>query len=291
MTVEFLPSFSILAARYDAFILDLWGVIHDGQKMYPGAKDCLERLRGSGKKIVLLSNAPRRASVAAETLQRMGIRSGDYDALITSGEAAYTCLVKGENFQPAGNRYIYIGLERDRRLLEGLPFQETDDPQAAHFLLLSHSFYDNQPMSELEPLLARCLTVKLPALCVNPDSEVVRITGERVYCAGVLAEEYAAKGGQVTYFGKPHPVVYNMAFKTFVGIDKPRILAVGDNLATDILGAHKNRVKSALVTGGILRDELGEPGTDAYAARLKGLLAQAESMPDYALAAFNWQPL
>jgi HAD superfamily hydrolase (TIGR01459 family) len=289
MTAEYYSSFAPLASRFDAFILDLWGVIHDGQNLYPGAGDALKRLRADGKKIVLLSNAPRRAASVAEVMNRMGVTDRFYDALITSGEAGYECLADSSSplFRPNGGGYVYIGLEKDRHILKGLPYYETDDAKDAQFLLLSHSFYDNQPMIELEPLLARCLAANLPALCINPDMEVVRQSGEQVYCAGKLAAGYEAGGGRVVYFGKPHPVVYEASFKALGGIAHSRILAVGDNLATDILGAHKAGLKSALVTGGILRKSLGEPGTEAYKAACAALFTRTVR-PDYVVPAFNW---
>lgn len=287
--MQFINSISSVASQYDAFILDLWGVIHDGQHLYAGAKDCLERLRRENKKIVLLSNAPRRASVVAAALERMGIANELYDAVITSGEAAYQCLSnpQSEYFRPSGNKYIYVGLERDQRILEGLDYRETDRPQDANFILLSHPFYDNQPEAEWALLLKDCLAAKLPALCINPDTEVVRQTGERVYCAGVIASHYAAQGGEVIYFGKPHGVVYSIALRIFDGIDTAQILAVGDNLATDIEGAKRSSIKSTLVTGGVLKDSLGQPDTEAYRANCAALFAHSTT-PDYVIPVFNW---
>jgi HAD superfamily hydrolase (TIGR01459 family) len=290
VTSEFLSSFAPIVNRYDAFILDIWGVIHDGQKLYPHSNDCLKRLREAGKKVVLMSNAPRRASVVIDSLRRMGVSDDAYDAVITSGETAYQWLAKADSddFCLKGNRYIYVGLEKDRRILEGLAYEETDDPSRAGFLLLSHSYFDNQPMAELEPLLTRCLKAKLPALCINPDTEIVRLTGEHVYCAGLLAAEYAKRGGQVIYFGKPHPTVYAKAFEVFSGIGKDRIAVVGDNLATDIAGGLANGLKSALVTGGILKATLAEPGTAAYEQGCMALFEAEKTTPNYVLAVFNW---
>ena len=287
--MEFLSSFATLAPRYDAFILDLWGVIHDGQTPYPGALECLRELREAGKKIALLSNAPRRARVAAESLLRMGVADTAYDALITSGEAAYRFLAtEPQDLRGKGGRYIYIGLDKDRNTLAGLSYKEVEDSAAADFVLLTHSFYDNQPLEELKPVLDECHAAGLPLLCINPDTEIVRLTGERVYCAGVLAADYAARGGKARYFGKPHAMVYEMAFAALSGIDRDRMIAVGDNLATDIAGARANSIKSALVTGGVLKEEVGEPGTPAYRNKLNALLARAQAKPDYALAAFKW---
>ncbi len=290
MSVSFLPSIAPLAERYDAFILDLWGVIHDGQQLYPGVKECLAQLRAQGKRIVFLSNAPRRAGTVKEALLRMGITADLYEAIVTSGETAYQCLATPGNsiFTPSGNRYIYIGLEKDRRMLDGLAYEETQDPASAHFMLLSHSMYDNQPEAELAPLLQACRAAKLPTLCINPDLEVVRLGGERVYCAGVIAANYEAIGGEVVYFGKPHKAVYNACFQQLAGVERTRIIAVGDSLKTDIRGANANGVDCALVTGGILQETLGMPETAGYAERLGALCVLERAAPNYAVAAFRW---
>ena len=81
--------FAPLAARYDGFILDLWGVIHDGVSPYTGALDVLARLRTAGKPVVLLSNAPRRAAVAQAAMRAaMAIPDDLYSGILTSGEGA-----------------------------------------------------------------------------------------------------------------------------------------------------------------------------------------------------------
>ncbi len=71
--------------RYDGFVIDLWGVIHDGVTPYAGAVDCLERL-AARQAVVLLSNAPRRADVARRACARWASPTL-YTALLTSGEA------------------------------------------------------------------------------------------------------------------------------------------------------------------------------------------------------------
>ncbi len=266
MSIRQLQTLSDILPRYRALILDLWGVVHDGTHLYPGVKDRLEALHEEGKKIILLSNAPRRAARVAEVMEGMGLPRALYDDIITSGEAAYRMMESQPTLTPTLSQrergYVYIGLEKDRRILEGLPYHETDKPREAGFLLCAHTMYDNQPQSELEPLLADCLARKLPMLCVNPDMEVVRLSGERVYCAGVLAAEYERRGGTVEYFGKPHALVYEMCFKA-LGIPHPGPLpkgegrnaffAVGDSLGNDIKGGNMQGIDTCLVTGGILK--------------------------------------
>lgn len=285
----YLQSFKELVPQYDAFILDLWGVVHDGKNLYPGAKETLEYLRKQGKKITFLSNAPRRASVVAQTLLGMGVGQGLYDAIITSGEAAYRCLEHPENspFKPRGHNYIYIGLERDRLILDGLHYNEVEHPELAQFLMLSHSFEDNQPLSTLKPLLEKCAKLNLPGICINPDREVVRLSGERVYCAGVLAQEYHMMGGEVVYFGKPHRNVYERTLATLAGIPRERILAIGDSLGTDILGGNRTHLPTALVTGGILKETLGKPGGKAFKDTCEALFQKEQIMPQYVIPALK----
>lgn len=284
----FLSSVEELSAKYDAFILDLWGVVHDGKNLYPGAKEALVALRKAGKKITFLSNAPRRSQVVEQTLAGMGVGSDLYDSIVTSGETAYHCLQHPEHspFKPRGNKYLYIGLERDRLILEGLHYEEVMRPEHAQFVMLSHSFEDNQPLKSLMPLLQRCVELHLPVICINPDKEVVRITGERVYCAGALAEEYHMLGGEVIYFGKPHRTVYEHALAT-LRIERSKVVALGDTLGTDILGGERTRINTVLVTGGVLKEVIGDTKAADYKQKCLSLFEKEHITPDYVIPAFT----
>ena len=288
---QFLSSIAPLAEQYDGFILDLWGVIHDGTQLYPNVKECLEALRTQNKKIIFLSNAPRRAKTVQEALERMDITDNLYDKIITSGETTYQCLADSNAsfFKTSGKNYFYIGLEKDHNILAGLDYSEVKNPKDAQFLLLAHSYYDNQPYGELLPLLEQCKKQNIPALCINPDMEVVRMGGQRVYCAGELAAQYEKMGGKVIYFGKPHTAVYEACFQTFAGMDKSRIVAVGDNLATDIAGAAHAGIKSVLVTGGILSDVLGKLSPEQYTAKCQGLFKSTKTTPDYIVPTLSYK--
>lgn len=285
----FFPSFQELSKRYDAFILDLWGVVHDGKNLYPGAKECITKLSTSGKRITFLSNAPRRANVVEQTLAAMGVGRELYEAIVTSGEVAYHNLSHPEQspFKPRGHKYLYVGLERDRLILQGLNYEEVMHPEHAQFVMLSHSYEDNQPLQALKPLLQKCVDMYLPFVCINPDKEVVRISGERVYCAGALAEEYRMMGGEVFYFGKPHRIVYDYALGTLKGVERTRILAVGDSLATDILGGEKARLDTALVAGGVLKEVLGSNSHPDYQKNCQILFEKEHITPDYVIPALS----
>src|SRR5208282_911364 len=72
--IPFYPGIAPIAARYDGFVLDLWGVIHDGITPYPGVADTLLHLKRLQKRVILLSNAPRRAAeIVTAMARKMGI--------------------------------------------------------------------------------------------------------------------------------------------------------------------------------------------------------------------------
>ncbi|MEI6558651.1 MAG: TIGR01459 family HAD-type hydrolase [Rhodospirillaceae bacterium] len=280
-----------LAGRYDGFILDLWGVLHDGERPYPGALDGLERLVSAGKRLCLLSNAPRRVEPVAGMLAGMGIGPGHYHHLMTSGEAAFEALLSRACDWHAGlgRACLHLGPEHDRQLFESLSgVERVDDPARAEFVLnTGPSTYDDTP-EDYGPVLALCARRGLPMVCANPDLEVM--VGERVVeCAGALARRYADLGGVVRYHGKPHPPVYRRCFELLGLDDRRRIVALGDTLHTDIAGAAAAGIDSVLVTGGILLRDLGGPWGEAPPpAALARLLPPGGPRPLAVLARFAW---
>ncbi len=269
-----------IAEQYDAFILDLWGVIHDGVEMYPTAAAYLAELHAAGKRVVFLSNAPRRAVEAEAGLARFGIPRAQYERVITSGEVAHHWIAQG-GARHLGTRALFIGLEADLPVLEGLEITRVAAAEQAEFIFCAGYDYLFQPPQDQEARLKKCAARQLPMLCINPDYEVVRQDGSLIYCAGHLARRYAELGGQVTYIGKPHPRVYETALTHFADIPPSRILAVGDSLHTDIAGANHAGVDSALVTGGILKKKL-----DAGMS-LPALCSAEKAHPSYVLEAFK----
>jgi HAD superfamily hydrolase (TIGR01459 family) len=284
--MQHLDCFAPLAARYDGFILDLWGVIHDGVSPYPGAVDCLRHLRDRGKRAVLLSNAPRRAHAAAEAMRGMGIAEDLYTGIVTSGEVAHRLLRDGglrDGGWPKSGRNLYhLGPERDRNVFAGTDMVAVARPGDADFLLNTGPDDTRSPtdVAEYEAELLACRAAGLPMLCANPDLEVIR-GGTRVICAGALAVRYEALGGEVLWIGKPDPAVYRPVLD-LLQLDRSRILAVGDALRTDIAGAAAVGVASCWVLGGIHAAEFAGPGEAEHAARAAGL------SPVAIIPAFRW---
>ena len=109
--MEHLAGFSPLAARYDGFVLDLWGVIHDGVNAFPHAVDCLRRLRQANKRTLLLSNVPRPNAPVQAMMRHMGIADDLYTDLLTSGEAVRQALIDPPDLWWAelGRRVFHLG--------------------------------------------------------------------------------------------------------------------------------------------------------------------------------------
>lgn len=283
--MQHLSGFASLAARYHGFIIDLWGVIHDGVTPYPGAVDCLRRLRAAGKPVVLLSNAPRRAHVAQEAMRGMGIPDALYTGILTSGEQTHRMLRDRDDpfFAKLGDRVFHLGPERDRNVMEGLPLQPVERPQDATFVLNTgpDDLSGAADLEPYQPTLNACRRAGLPMVCANPDLEVIR-GGTRVICAGLLTQYYEGSGGEARWVGKPDPAIYGPVLAQ-LDMPRERVLAVGDALRTDIAGAAAAGVASCWVLGGIHGAELaGDPQLAENAASGAGLA------PDAAVPAFVW---
>lgn len=290
--VEILEGFAPLAAKHDGFILDLWGVIHDGVKPYPGAVEVLGKLADAGKRVVLLSNAPRRNAAAQASMRAMGIEDRLYTGILTSGEAVHLHLMEQDDpfFARLGERVFHLGPERDKNVMENLWLTEVFSPSHADWVLNTgpDDHRPNQEVDDFEDTLEACAALGLPMVCANPDLEVIR-GGARVICAGALALRYAELGGEVRLIGKPDPAVYARVFRLLGISDRSRILAVGDALRTDIAGAASVGVPSAWVLGGIHGEELGmAPGGAPDAALVARRAAEAGLAPVAALPSFSW---
>jgi len=239
--MEILEHLSPVVDRYDGFVLDLWGVVHDGRKPYPGVLDCLERLRAAEKRVVFLTNAPRRAWFIEGLLDGMGVGRHLYEGIISSGEVTWRWLKEGTHpFFAAlpGRRAFHIGPERDLSVVEDGAAELVDNPEDADFLLNTGPDQERGPHS-VEPYrddLLACFNAGLPMVCVNPDRAVM-VAGERILCAGALADIYAEWGGRICEVGKPDPAVYGPVLELLGTTNKARVVCIGDTPHTDLAGA------------------------------------------------------
>ena len=278
-----LNGLAALAQTYDAFIVDLWGVVHDGIAPYAGALECLAQLHE--KPVLLLSNAPRRAWSAREGLRALGVGDHLYSALLTSGEATWLALRDRAEpwFAALGTRVYHLGPARDRNVMDGADLIQVVSPADADFVLNTgpDDQRDGQEIGAFAVELAACLRHRLPMVCANPDLEIVR-GGVRILCAGALAQYYGARGGDVRWIGKPDPAIYDQAL-LLLGVDRTRVLAIGDSLRTDIAGAAAARIDAVWVLGGV---DLGSHGGDW--ARVEQEVRRAGLAPVAAVPGLVW---
>ena len=254
-----------IAGDYDAFILDLWGVLHDGQKPYPGVVECLAEMGRAGKKRVILSNAPRRIEPVIERISEIGIPPDAYDGIMTSGQDAWEhLLMRGRDagipfYAQLGKRCYFIGPDRDLGLLEDVPHVRVKDPRASDFCVCTGIVERDDTLDGYEPMLKALARRGTPMICANPDL-VVRHGEKMELCAGSLAALFEELGGTVLYHGKPYPEIYDHVFVLLGNPDPQRTLAIGDSLRTDMGGAQTIGIDALLITDGIHSEEFGVDG-------------------------------
>lgn len=241
--------------NYSVILCDIWGCIHDGVSLYPGAAKRLRRWGDDGRTIILVTNAPRTAEAVSAQLQRLGLEPSLWDAIATSGEAGIAAL------RAIGRPVGFIGTRSDRADLEsrGVQIAEGED-----FGELACAGIDEirRRVLDYEEQISALAERGVLMHCLNPDLVVIR-GGQAEPCAGAIAERYLQHGGRVEYYGKPYPSIYRHAMRLAGDPPCDRVLAIGDGLETDILGAARAGLDCVYITGGIAR---GEGLPDDFAA-------------------------
>ncbi len=285
MPIRLLDGLSDIAGQHDALICDVWGVVHDGHHAHEPSCDALRSFRERHGPVVLLTNAPRVPDAVAEQCAGFGVPADCYDAIVSSGGAC-----RAEIARRAAGRHLplyYIGTARDVSIYQGLDVSLAGLDQAEAILCAGLRNDDGEAPADYGDELALLAARGLPMLCANPDLVVHR--GTRLYwCAGALARDYAALGGTVIYYGKPHGPVYDMARAEIAGLRKgvaaQRPLAVGDGMPTDIKGANGQGLEALFIADGIHGEEI-EPYTETH---LDELLARNGVHAAAALRALKW---
>jgi len=276
-----------IADGYDAFILDLWGCLHDGIAVYPAALEVLRRLNAAGKRTIILSNAPRRAHEVVTRIADMGIGPKLYDRLYTSGEETWRALSQDtiDALRGRGRRVYPIMAERDQAMLAGLNAVPVDDPAKADYILVTGTETGEEDIAEFDPLLAPAAAGGVPLVCANPDL-VVHRGGIEEICAGTIAQRYEALGGKVVWFGKPYPAIYRSIMEE-CRLSPGRLLCVGDALRTDVAGGAGIGAATLFTVGGIHHEEL-LVNNRIDLVRLVALCRKLGATPDFAIAHLGW---
>jgi HAD superfamily hydrolase (TIGR01459 family) len=232
-----------LPQRYRLILCDIWGCVHNGVSLYPGVERRLAGWRSDGRQVLLLSNAPRPAETIEAQLLRLGLSRQCWDAVVTGGELGIAALRRL-------GRVGFIGTAEDRRVLEdsGLAFAGPGE----RFTHLACSGLDENRRSpgDYAGDLRALADAGVVLHCLNPDRIVVR--GANIEpCAGALADLFQGFGGRVAWYGKPHRLIYDHALDLGGSPPPDAVLAIGDGLETDLLGAACAGIDCVYVSGGV----------------------------------------
>lgn len=290
-----LPGLAAVADGYDVVLCDVWGVIHNGFSAFQNAAEALGRFRAKGGKVVLMTNSPNPCRIVEAQLGRMRVSREAYDAIVSSGDITVSLLVAR-----AGAGMFRIGPPEETALFEevlarkGAALRLVPLKQAQFVLCTGLVDPWRETPEDYDAILAAMHARRLELICANPDI-VVEDGGRLFYCAGAIAERYAASGGKVIQAGKPFAPIYERALELAGGpgkkpIDRSRVLVIGDAMHTDIKGAHNQGFDSLFVTSGIHRAELHGGAKDAAldAAAFRQFLEASDFAPTAAVPQLIW---
>lgn len=260
-----MTSLSELAPNYDAVLSDVWGVLHNGVAAHPSACEALVNYRAGGGRVVLITNAPRPSRPIVEMLDHLGVPRAAYDDIVSSGDVTRHML---EDYR--GRTVHYVGPpEENDSLFDGLDIALGSADEAVALVVTDLDSDDDTPDMYTERIkLWRARN--LPLIAANPDRVVEH--GDRIiYCGGALADLYEAHGGRILMAGKPYRPIYAEALALAEkaagrSLDKPRVLAIGDSVRTDAIGAANFGLDLLFITGSIHAEELDAFGKPDPAA-------------------------
>ena len=284
---DFIERFAPLARDYDVLLCDVWGVVHNGLAAFPAACEALMRFRAGGGTTILITNAPRSGDAVARILDRLKVPREAYDAITSSGDVTRS-IVKAR----LPESVFHLGPERDLSIFTGLDVRLAP-AETADYVVCSGLFDDTTETPEsYRGLLTALHARSLLMVCANPDIVVER--GDTlVFCAGALADAYAARGGKVLYCGKPHAPIYELALATAAAQRRgktrrpQRVLAVGDSVRTDLKGAAALGLDCMFITSGIHAEEYGSREAPDLAA-LNAMFAAAGVAPRGVMRELVW---
>jgi HAD superfamily hydrolase (TIGR01459 family) len=259
--------FSSIVDNYQLFYIDLWGVVHNGIKLHNEAINTLKKISEKGKDYVLLTNAPRPNNSVKIFLEKLGMGKEIRDHVFTSGEAALNFLKK--NF--SDKTFFHVGPPRDFDLFKDFEKNKSANIEKSEYFLCTGLLDDHEKdLAFYQNLFTAHLEKKM--ICTNPDLIVDR-GNKREFCAGSVAMVFEKMGGEVVYFGKPYPEVYNKSTDN----KNKKILSIGDNLNTDIKGANLLNYDSLLISDGIHKNEIKEKGIEKVAKSYEAICNYIQS--------------
>ncbi len=246
--------------RYPVWFVDIWGVVHNGERPFAATVDVLAKHREHGGTVILVSNSPRSEKGVTYQLDEIGVHKDAYDGAVTSGDVTQSLMLA----EPTG-KLFHLGPQRDLSLFEGLKVARVSQQEAGAIICTGLYHDDRETPDDYVGLLAQLRARNLPMICANPD-KIARKGDLLMYCAGALAEAYQNIGGIVQMAGKPYAPIYERALAKAAAVrgaavSKSQVLAVGDGPETDILGAANQGFPVVYVSGGV-RDHVEDMASE-----------------------------
>ena len=279
--IPLLESIAPLAGETSGWLLDIWGVMHNGVRPYLDACAACERFRQDGGFVVLVSNSPRPCDGVAAQLDNVGVPRASWDAIVSSGDVARSMIRAYE-----GRSVVHLGPERDLGIFSGIDVRRSEAEEAEAVICTGLFDDERETSDDYAERLAHFAARKLPMICANPDVTVER-DGRLIYCAGALAQHYERLGGKVAYAGKPYLPIYEKALATLENLrpgsaERARLLAIGDGVHTDIAGATAAGVRSVFIASSVRMT------SDLDAVALDKLFPPGVARPIAAMARLAW---
>lgn len=280
MSTRSIPSIDALLGSFSVFLLDQFGVLHDGVQPYAGTTDALQQIIDSGARVIIISNSGKRSVVNRQRLSRMGIGSTLYHSLVTSGEVAFAELqqqLASGALKPEAKCFLFAN-DGDLSAVDGLDLLITSQIDSADIILMSGIRGETADLDHYANLLQRPLERDIPMICTNPDKWAM-FPGGPVMGAGKVAEHYQSAGGRVHWIGKPYPAIYQWILAREAITGKKGVVCIGDSVEHDIAGGQSAGLATVLVRTGI--------HSTANSAELQALYQQHAATPDYLLPALG----
>lgn len=278
-----------LAKRYDAFLIDQWGVLHNGYDPYPGAVQCLKRLIWSGKQVIIISNSGKRTAQNEERLNHIGFSRNLYSHLVTSGEVAWQMLGAGDGLfrKLIKSPCLLLASDGAEDFRQGLDVAFVDKIEESGFILLA-GVDETRPSGFYETIIEKGTARKLPLVCTNPD--LTRITSEGLKPGtGAIAQEYQARGGKLHLIGKPYPDIYRYCLRLIPHVPLSRVLAVGDSIHHDVAGGASAGLDTLLTLRGVHFDNFIDALDPVEInQRIKNITSPFGAIPDWTVPTFRW---
>ena len=279
-SITYLENIDYLLRRYRYFLVDQFGVLHDGFTPYTGAVNALRAVKEAGARVIIISNSGKRSSANIARMNSLGFGDGCFDRLVSSGEVAWHLLQReiiGKRFN-AGIRCYFLSNNNDRGAVEGLDVIEVKNLDEAQLILISGQHLDNAGLQALCKSLEIAVHNKVPCICTNPDKVAYAESG-KVFSSGAVAEWYESQGGEVIWLGKPYREIYEYIFNVEGISNKQEVVCIGDSIEHDIVGGSQWQVDTVLVRTGI-NDHIDD-------GELEALFSQHQCVPSYIIPSFS----